>query len=186
MRCQKCRSREAVTFNMEVDRGRVRMLFVCQPCSLPVKEEAFSRLTDATRRVLLEASRELTDPSAANRVRPALLYFLLQDESAPHIEAVRKGGIDVGRAREELAAFLAGERNEPGEWVSTRGITPALVGALNVVRRLGTDRVGPEHLLLGLIESPEPGDPWVMIRLAGLAGQIEKSLIAEAALASLP
>ncbi|GEM_PF-2977710 len=184
MRCQKCRLREAVTFDTEVKDGKIRTLFVCQECSLPLKEKAFSRLTAEAKTVLVRAGREQTDPSSLHRVRPALLYFLLEDEDAPYFEALEEAGIDVFEVREETASFLGGEDDGGTRWVSARGFTPILVAARDAARRMGHDFIGPEHLFLGLIESPEPGDPLIMIRLAGITGEIERSLIALAALQS--
>lgn len=176
MKCQKCRLREAVTFNAEIQNGQMRILFVCQECNLPMMEGAFASMTAEARQVLIRAGREITDPASVNRVRPALLYYLLEDENAPFLEALRGAGIDPSVVREEIAAFLSGEAEDRKQWVSTRGITPIVVGARNAARRIGHEGIAPEHLFLGMIESPEPGDPWVMIRLAGLVGDIEKNL----------
>jgi ATP-dependent Clp protease ATP-binding subunit ClpA len=177
MKCQKCSRHEAVTLATEVEKGRVRTLLVCQDCFLPEREGVFSRLTPEVRRVLMRASREMTDTKSASRIRPALLYFLLESERNPGYEALKASGIDPSTIREEIASFLSGEGSGTREWVSTRGITPALVASRSVAERLESDVIGVEHLLLGLIESPEPGDPWLMINLAGRAGAIEKHLL---------
>ena len=177
MNCKKCYLREAVTLATEVEKARDHTHQVCQDCYHPEKEGVFSRLTPEVRRVLLRASREMTDPKSASRIRPALLYFLLENERNPGYEALKASGIDPSKIREEIASFLAGEGSGVREWVSTRGITPALVSSRSVAQRLESDVIGVEHFLLGLIESPEPGDPWLMINLAGRAGAIEKHLL---------
>ena len=182
MTCQKCQVRDAVTFSMEVKGGRVATLLVCKECFLPLNEGAFSRLTHEARRILLRASREMTDVKSANRIRPALLYFLLEGDSTPLNEAVSAAGIQPSHVREEIAAYLAGDTEEETDWVSPRGITPVLVGARAVAERMESDSIGPEHLFLGLIESPEPGDPLLMISLAGRAGDVEQNLTALTAL----
>ncbi|MHC4778015.1 MAG: Clp protease N-terminal domain-containing protein [Planctomycetota bacterium] len=182
MNCQKCNHREAVTFTTEVRKGQVRTFLVCNECFLPQKEGAFSRLTHEARRALLKSCREMTDPKSANRIRPAMLYFLLENENSLIFEAIKSAGVDPSVIREEVASFLAGENPDSGEWVSMRGITPALIGSRAVAQRLESDVIGTEHVFLGLIESPEPGDPMLMINLAGRTGDIEKHLLAVAAL----
>ncbi|MHC5039601.1 MAG: Clp protease N-terminal domain-containing protein, partial [Planctomycetota bacterium] len=154
MFCQKCQLKEAVTFNTEIHDGKVRILLVCRECFLPMREGVFSRITSEARRALIRASREMTDPKSANRIRPALLYFLLENEHSPLFEALIASGIDPAELRADIASYLGGENPEDQQWVSTRGITPAVVGARHVAQRLEHETVGTEHIFLGLIESP--------------------------------
>lgn len=176
MKCQKCQIREAVTFGLEIDAGRANTILVCRDCFLPLKEDASSRMTSEGQRALVRASREMTDPASAARIRPALLYYLLENESSILHEAVVAAGIHPASVREELASFLSGEKPEGADWASTRGITPALAGARKVAQRLEHETIGVEHLFLGLVETPEPGDPWLMIQLASRAADVERIL----------
>jgi hypothetical protein len=182
MICQKCGMRKAVTYTLEIVAGRITSLNVCDACFLPWSEDMTSRISGEARAILLRASREMTDPASARRLRPALLYFLLENESSIVCEAAVEAGIDPSRVREEVSSFLSGEAASRSRWLSTRGFTPTLLGARDAVQRMECDEIGPEHVFLGLIESPEPGDPPIMTSLCARAGEVEKILMAMAAL----
>lgn len=118
---------------------------------------AFTRFTDEARRVV-QHSQELAGELGARTVEPIhLLLALAAPQSGASARALAAAGIDPGALRAAITDHrdIPDQRSRRGR-VSFPGSTKkALELSLREAIRRGDDRIGSEHLLLGLLRTDD-------------------------------
>jgi ATP-dependent Clp protease ATP-binding subunit ClpC len=113
------------------------------------------RFTQRARRVLSLAHQEAERMRQNSIGTEHLLLALIQEEGGVAGRVLRDLGLETDRVREVVERFSGTGNYRGGKIDLSSGVQQVLEFAIDEARRMGHHYIGTEHLLLGLIRSPE-------------------------------
>jgi ATP-dependent Clp protease ATP-binding subunit ClpC len=140
----------------------------------------FERFTDLARRVVVLAQEEARLLNHNYIGTEHLLLGLLHDEAQGLArQALTELGVSAGAVREQIRVIVgAGERGPSGHIPFTPRAKKVLELALREAMQLGTDYIGTEHLLLGLLREGQGVAAQVLSKLGKSLDEVRHTVIA--------
>ena len=124
----------------------------------PDAADGFGRFNDAARNVVMVAHNEAAQRGQAEIVPAHLVLGLLAEPDSAAVGALTRHGPEVDAVREAAVGALPGPSDDPPSLVPYGpDAKKVLEVTLREALRRGDDQVGPEHVLLALLET-EPDD----------------------------
>ncbi|MEU6770243.1 Clp protease N-terminal domain-containing protein [Streptomyces sp. NPDC046759] len=162
--------------SMGVTRQAAQKRFVGKPDAKP--SNAFEKFSRPARSAIIAGMNEAKLAGNAEIVPAHLVLGLLSTEGTA-VDALRAQGIDLGQARETLAATLPARSDaDPVLIPYDAHAKKALELASRVALRLDDDGVGTGHVLLGLLEEEDGGG---VLSALGVDAAAAESFVADAA-----
>ena len=139
----------------------------------------FERFTDRARRVVVWAQEEARLLNHNYIGSEHLLLGLAHDSGGVAAQALASLGVSLEAARAQVMLFDGRGNEEPSGHVPfTLHARHALERSVAATHRLGSDRIGPEHLILGLLDVEESTGVQVLSAL-GVAPETVRARVLE-------
>ena len=116
----------------------------------------FSRFTDGARRVVVQAQEAAINLNHRHIGAEHILLALVQEGEGVATNALKALGLSHDAVRTEVAEIIApGPERPSGHIPFTPASKIVLKQSLQEALRLGHDKIGSEHILLGLTHIPD-------------------------------
>ena len=138
----------------------------------------FERFTDRARRVVVLAQEEARMLSHNYIGTEHLLLGLLHEDQGMAAQVLDEMGISLIAVREQVLEIIgAGESAPSGHIPFTPRAKKVLELSLREALQLGTDYIGTEHLLLGLLREGEGVAPQILVKLGKNLNTVRETVI---------
>jgi len=138
----------------------------------------FERFTDRARRVVVLAQEEARMLSHNYIGTEHLLLGLLHEDQGMAAQVLGEMGVSLIAVREQVLEIIgAGESAPSGHIPFTPRAKKVLELSLREALQLGTDYIGTEHLLLGLLREGEGVAPQILVKLGKNLNTVRESVI---------
>ena len=139
----------------------------------------FERFTDRARRVVVLAQEEARLLNHNYIGTEHLLLGLLREQQGMAAHALESLGMSLDVVRAEVLEVIGvGEHAPSGHIPFTPRAKKVLELSLREALQLGTDYIGTEHLLLGLIREGEGVAAQILVKLGNTLGGVREAVIA--------
>jgi len=152
----------------------------------------YDRLTEEVKKVLSYARQEALRMGHCHIGGAHLLLGLVWEGSGVAADTLKRLGVDPRALRQKAEEYLAGESQGPaldGQLLLSDAAQEAVEVASEEARQMGHGHIGPEHLLLGLLNDPD-GVPAAMLGGFGVTAddvrRVETELLGETSRAQEP
>ena len=138
----------------------------------------FERFTDQARRVVVLAQEEARLLNHNFIGTEHLLLGVLHEAEGLAAQALTELGVTLDAVRAEVRSIIGeGERAPTGHIPFTPRAKKVLELSLREALQLGSDYIGTEHLLLGLIREGEGVAPQVLVKLGSSLDEVRETVI---------
>ena len=143
-----------------------------------MKAPHFERFTDAARRTVVLAQEEASQFNHPYIGTEHLLLGLLREQHGIAATALADLGISLDGARRQVAETRGRGAQSPGPHLPfTPSAKNAVEHSFEEALRLGHDRIGTEHILLGLLRESEDTAVQILLALGTDAGMVRQQVL---------